>query len=624
MIDVDINNISKGYRNIYYRNNSSGEGEIVLFGWDKAGNRDMFVFPFSPTAKYEVKENTPNKTIFDTSVNIKTFKNTWERKKWLDAASEGINVIEALRPEQEFLINNFCEYALDDDFNTQPLRLHFCDIEIEVDAEFPKPEEAKFPINIITIYDTLKKKYFSWILGRKVVNSFSDKNVVINTFSNEVEMLKDFVNWFSNNYPDIITGWNTYYFDITYIIRRIENVLGEKTAKLMSPAGKYIIKQQKSFFNNTYITIEGISHLDLMILYRDKFYIEGALDGGYSLSNVCLHELNEDKMQYDGTIRDFYKRDFQKFFEYNIRDVELTVKLEEKLQLIPLTRKITTLGLCQYEQIYGSINYIVSSLAIYSRIKHNKLFKSYSNVEHENTKFEGGYVFPTISGFYKNITCIDFASLYPNTAISLNLSPETKVGQLYNNNDGTYMIKGKNGNKNISQPQLDKLLEKKCILSKNNTLFLKHEVKSGVFAEWCKYFYDTRKVYQKKSKNELNKIVELTEKIKKCTDSEQKKQLKNEKKSAETLKALYHCTQIALKILINSGYGVLGCNFSPIFDVDLAQSITLNGQFTNKSGAAYIKKRFMEKYNCSPDFNVTISGDTDSIAGDSILNIKFG
>ena len=407
MVNIDIEDITKGYRNIYYRNNSSGEGEIVLFGWHKNGNRDTFVFPFSPTAKYEVKENTPDKTIFDTCVNIKSFNNSWERKKWLDAASDGINVVEAFRPEQEFLTDVFSKYALDDDFNILPLRTHFIDIEIAVgysgfkpdhkiqirkkntpstidnnqtvtlhefeskyntseyevfderlnkwvlfyascymgNPEFPKPEEAKYPINIITIYDSLKKKYFSWTLGIVVKNTLLDKDIVLNCFTNEVEMLKDFIGWFSNNYPDVITGWNTYYFDITYIVRRIENILGDKTAKLMSPSGKYIVKQQKSFFNNTYITLEGISHLDLKILYQDKFYIEGALDGGYSLSNVCLHELNEDKMHYDGTIRDFYKRDFQKFFEYNIRDVELTVKLEEKLQLIPLTRKITSLGL---------------------------------------------------------------------------------------------------------------------------------------------------------------------------------------------------------------------------------------------------------------------------------------
>ena len=623
MSDTDIQNIAKGYRNVYYRNSSSGEGEIVLFGWDKKGNRETFVFPFSPTAKYEVKESTPNKTIFDTSVNIKSFKNTWERKKWLEAASEGINVIEAFRPETEFLMDSFSKYALDDDFNTLPLRVHYLDVEIEVESEFPKPEDAAYPINVITIYDSLKKKYYSWVLRRDIKNTIADKEIILNCFSNEVEMLKDFVGWFSNNYPDVITGWNTYYFDITYIVRRLENVLGPKTAKLMSPSGKYFIKQQQSFFNNTYVMLEGISHLDLKRLYQDKFYIEGALDGGYSLSNVCLHELNEDKMVYDGSIRDFYKRDFQKFFEYNIRDVELTVKLEEKLSLIPLARKITSLGLCQYEQIYGSINYIVGALSVYSILKHNKIFKSYSGDENENTKFEGGYVFPTITGFYKNISCIDFASLYPNTAITLNLSPETKVGQLYNNNDGTYLIKTRTADKTVTKEQLDKLLAQKCILSKNNTLFLKHEIKSGVFAEWCKYFYDTRKIYQKKSKNELNKIGELTEKIKNCKDPAEKKLLKAEKKTAETAKALYHCTQIALKILINSGYGVLGCNFSPIFDIDLAQSITLNGQYTNKSGAAYIRQKFIEKYNCSEDAVITISGDTDSVGGDSILNIKF-
>lgn len=126
----NIEDITPGYRNISYRSGSNGEGEIVLFGWDKEGKRDTFFFPFNPTAKYEVKENTPNKTIFDTSANIKTFKNSWDRKKWLDAISDGVNVVEAFRPEQEFLIEHFSKYAFNDDFNILPLRTHFLDIEI--------------------------------------------------------------------------------------------------------------------------------------------------------------------------------------------------------------------------------------------------------------------------------------------------------------------------------------------------------------------------------------------------------------------------------------------------------------------------------------------------------------
>jgi len=624
MIDVDIDDISKGYRNVCYRTGAGGVGEIVLFGWTKDGKRDTFTFPFEPSVKYEVKNDTPHKTIYDTCANIKTFKNSWERKKWLEAAAEGINVLESFYPEQEFLIKNFGKDCFTDNFNTLPLRIHFVDIEIQIENEFPKPEDAKYPINVITIYDSLKKKYFSWVLGINTKNTITDKPVVLNTFTNEVCLLKDFIEWFSKNYPDVFTGWNTYFFDMTYIIRRIENVLGEKYAKLMSPVGKYYVRQKKGFLNRSYVVVHGISHLDLKLLYEDKFKIADALDGGYSLSNVCLHEGLGDKLEYEGSMKDFYKTNFQKFFEYNIRDVELTVKLEEKLQMIPLARKICTLGLSQYEQIYGSISYIVGSLSIYSENNHGKIFKSFSNNEAEEGEFEGAYVFPTIAGFYREgVGVIDLNSLYPNTAVVLNLSPETKVGQLYDNNDGTFLIKTKSSSKTITKDQLDKLLDKKCILSKNNTLFYKHEVKSGIFAEWCKHFYDTRKKYQKLYKAEAQKLEDINKVIKECKDPDQKKILKESRAQIEKDKFTYHITQYALKIMINSAYGVLGCKFSPIYDPDLAQSITLNGQFTNRSTAEYIKKRFIEKYNCSQDFNVTISGDTDSIAGDSILNVKF-
>lgn len=625
MVNPDISDIANGYRNVCYRVGTGGQGEIVLYGWDKSGNRDTFIFPFDSSLKYEVKTETENKTIFDTYANVKYFKNSWERKKWIDAAAEGINILEAFNPEQEFLINNFSKNAFDDNFNNIPLRIHFFDLEVAIENEFPKPEDAKYPINIITIYDSLKKKYYSWVLGLDTQNTITDKNLVLNKFATEHALLMDFIGWFSNNYPDVFTGWNTYFFDMLYLVKRLENVLGEKYAKMMSPIGKYYIKQKKGIFTKNYVSIQGISHLDLKILYEDKFKIADALDGGYSLSNVCLHEGLGDKMTYEGSMKDFYKQNFQKFFEYNIRDVELTVLLEDKLQMIPLARKICTLGLSQYEQIYGSVSYIIGSLSIYSKNNYNKIFKSfYRYTEDQATEFEGAYVFPTISGFYKNgIACVDFNSLYPNTAVVLNLSPETKVGQLIDNNDGTYLIRGKNSSKVITKEILDKLLDKKCILSKNNTLFYKHEVKSGIFAEWCKYFYDTRKKYQKLKNQEIKKLDELKSIIKTCKDPEQKKKLKADKSEIEKMKFIYHITQYALKIMINSAYGVLGCKFSPIYDADLAQSITLNGQFANKSCAEYIKKRFIQKYNCSEDFQVTVSGDTDSIAGDSILDVKF-
>lgn len=622
----DLTNVYPGYRNISYHV-TNGKGEIVLDGWDKDKVPKTFYFPHLSKVVYETKEKTDTKTLFDTYAQTRYFNNSYERKKWLASIDKNINIIEAFKPEQEFLVDNFYDKVYDNDFNVLDLRTHFIDIEVAIETEFCKPTESKYPINIITVYDTHLKKYYSWALDMSITNTIANKNIELRKFNSEQIMLRDFIEWFSVNRPDIISGWNIYFFDMPYLLKRVENVLGKTYCEKFSSIKRYWFAEKKDKFNSAYVNIPGVSQLDLLILYRDKFKVNPSLDGGYNLDNVAFEELGENKIKYEGSMRNFYKNNFQRFWEYNIKDVELCVKIEAKRSLIPSARRITTLGLCQYEQIYGSINYIIGSVCIYSKNHHNKIFRSYTDYDNIGEEFEGAYVFPTMAAFYKNgCACIDVNSLYPNTMIALNLSPETKIGQLIDNLNGTFNIVLDDGTiKIITAEVRAKLLETKCILSKNDTLFYKHSVKKGILSGWCKYYFDRRKHYQKLAKAAGKKIEELETQlaIKKQEGSDYSA---IDKELAEQIKykMIYHTTQYAIKIMLNSAYGMTGTKFSPIYDINLAQSITLNGQFVNKSVATYLKKKFNEKYKCSEDFEVTISGDTDSVAGDTILNIRIG
>lgn len=621
----DLTDIYPGYRNVSYHV-INGQGEIVLDGWDKDKNPKTFYFPHLSKVVYETKEKTNAKTLFDTYAQIKYFNNSYDRKKWLASIDKNIKIIEAFKPEQEFLVDNFYDKVYDNDFNSLDLRTHFLDLEVAVETEFCKPSEGKYAINVITVYDTHLKKYFSWALDMSISNTITDKDIVLRKFNSEQILLRDFIEWFVVNRPDVVTGWNIYFFDMPYLLKRVENVLGKSWCEKFSPIKRYWFAEKKDAFHSVYVSIPGLSQLDLLVLYRDKFKVSPSLDGGYNLDNVAFEELGENKIKYEGSMRNFYKNNFQRFWEYNIKDVELTVKLEAKRSLIPSARRITTLGLCQYEQIYGSINYIIGSVCIYSKNHHNKIFTSYTDYDNVGEDFEGAYVFPTMAGFYKNgCACIDVNSLYPNTMIALNLSPETKIGQLIDNLNGTFNIILDDGTiKVITNDVKNKLLETKCILSKNNTLFYKHSVKKGILSGWCKYYFDRRKYYQKLAKGAGKKIEELEQKI---NDTKQDDPtfdaLNNELAEQIKYKMIYYTTQYAIKIMLNSAYGMTGTKFSPIYDINLAQSITLNGQFVNKTVAAYLKKRFDEKYKVADDFEVTISGDTDSIAGDSLLRVKF-
>lgn len=611
--DSSIDDIASGYRNICSMN-INGECNIVLFGYSKTtGESKVFVVPHKPRVVYNVKYPTEFKDIFGRYCAIKEFKNYFERRKWLDGRGV-IRVIEAMRPEEEFLHDMFDKVVLENQFNTQPLRLHFIDIETEVSDQFEHPATARNRINLITIYDSNTKKYYSWAL-QNVRNQFKTKeerlsHVIYNFDNDEKALLRHFVRWFENNYPDVITGWNTYYYDIPYIVRRIENVLGEDYAKRLSPIGFYRIREANTKnkrgpkSEQIFIAIDGISQLDLLILYRDKFTVKPSLDGGYGLSNVGEAEGLGRKLEYDGTIKDFYLKDFQRFYEYNVRDVELTVKIEEKCKLISLARRISSGGLCAYESIYASIGYITGSLRAFGKTHHNVYFPSFINSPNVDQEYEGAYVFPTQAGFYKHgIGTVDFNSLYPNTMVSINLSPETYVGKFVvpydSNSEENYLRVYKTGQvKTIPKAKMDELLKSTFILTKNDTVFLKHEISWGVVSSWCKHFYNLRKSVKKQ-------MFEAEQKL-------QKAKTESEKLYLEDLIQNLDVTQKGLKTQINSAYGLFGTIFCPFYNPDLAETITRQGQFCNKSASAFIRKYFEEKFHIPSDYVVTISGDTDS------------
>lgn len=636
---LDLSNVGHGYRNVCwipgYRNSHGNKesGHIILFGYDKEGNPKTFRFPFCPSVKYEVSSRTKEKGIFGNYVDTKYFDDSRERDEWVDSMERslekvGKRVMTAYRPEVEFLVNTFGKYALgkekEDSFNQQFLRVHYIDIEVAIENEFPEPEFAKYPINLITVYDTKDSKFHSWALSTEISNTITDLPVELRKFDREDDMLNDYLDWHVHNYPDVIAGYNSRTFDTIYIVNRFINVLGKQEARKLSPVRKIRTNiEDRSNPGKKYARINGIADIDLLFLYRDKFKVKQALDGGYNLNNVALVELDDAKIHYDGSMLDFYKSNFQRFWEYNVQDVNLVVKLDEKLKLISSARKITSFGCAQLDAIYGTISYVISSLDIYSRAEFGKVFLTHSDRSKRGAdadQYEGAFVFPTQAGLYKQgITGIDFNSLYPSTARVLNLSPETLIGMLIKNdtdfdkNIKPYTLKYINGDEQqLDEDEFNEIFDTACILARNGAVFYKHEIKQGIFAKWCGNFFMMRKSYK-------NLLAECDEELHKIDHSDPKNAARI--KELEISAEYYDVTQYALKILINSAYGTLGTTFSPIYDVRLAEAITLTGQFANRSTAVFINEYFKKKYNVSEDFDVTVSGDTDSVTGDMDLDV---
>lgn len=634
------NYIGPGYRNVFYTTDHNREGRIVLFGYDLEGNPKTFICPHKSRIKYRVKYQTPEKDIFGNFVETKEFKSSYDRKRRLDDIGQSLWIVECLKPEQEFLQEMFYKDCLDDTFNTQPMRMQFIDIETEVSDVFMKPSEAGNRINMITIYDSFTKKFYTWSLEHTEIdfreeplcNYPKDQFVLFEFNNNESRLLESFLDWIEDNYPDVSYGWNIKAFDWPYIVRRIENVLGKSQAARLSPVGKYRIKEvnhaapKADVGAEIEVDISGLFIADGLVLYRDKFLIAPALDGGYNLTNVGEHEGLGKKIQYEGTLKDLYAKDWRRFYEYNIRDVQLTVKIEEKLRLVNLARKVAGRGLCQYSTIYSSISYLTGSLIAFSRSQMGTTFQSYLNKPNVKEEYEGAFVFPPVKGVYRGgIACVDFNSLYPSSIRSSNMSIETYVGKLSRMNvlfdnasqrkafnveeyidlnddtiDGLWFYPANGGKRQqVTRQDMLELIKTKCIYTRNNTLFLKHSVKQGVISAWCKHFYNLRKATKKKGQALDLEIYK---------GNVPKDQLANAKLQVQNLDADQH----SLKIMLNSVYGMFGTNHSPIYSAHIAQSITRTGKFCNISASKFIKKRFKEMFGITDEYAIVASGDTDS------------
>jgi len=642
--------IGPGYRNVVYMTNHEKMGQIVLFGYDLAGNPKTFICPHRSKFKYRVKYETAEKDIFGNFIETKWFSSSYERKKRLDDIGQSLFIVECLKPEQEFLQDMFYKDCLSNEFNVQPMRVQYIDIETEISETFVKPNDASNRINMVTIYDTLTEKFYTWSLSHAEIDfkeeplcSYPEDKFVFFEFNDDEEkLLKHFLSWIEDNYPDVSCGWNSKSYDWPYIVRRIENVLGKNQAKRLSPVGRYRVKEvnhdnvRADVGAEIEVDISGLFIADDLVLYRDKFMIAPALDGGYNLSNVGEHEGLGKKIQYEGTLKDLYVTDYQKFYEYNVRDVHLLMKIEEKCKLINLARKVAGRGLCSYSTIYSSISYLTGSLIAFSRDQMGKTFQSYLNKPNVKEQYEGAFVFPPVQGVYRcGVATIDFNSLYPSSIRSSNMSVETYVGkvskmnvmfdnaasrQAFNaeeyidlndeSNDKLWLYPAFGGKRReLSREDLLKLVETKCIYTRNNTLFLKHSVKQGVISAWCKHFYNLRKSTKKKMQALDLDIYNGKVAADKVAEA---------KLMVENLDADQH----SLKIMLNSVYGMFGTNHSPIYSAAIAQSITRTGKFCNISASEFIRKRFKELFGISDDYVSVCSGDTDSIVGSTKVYVR--
>jgi DNA polymerase elongation subunit (family B) len=389
-------------------------------------------------------------------------------------------------------------------------------------------------------------------------------------FTEESSMLKAFIDYWAepDNTPDIITGWNTRFFDIPYMIARMAFLLGEEKVRNLSPWRK--IERREIFIKGRQqitFDIMGIQHLDYMELFKKFAYTYGNQES-YSLNHISSVVLGEKKLDYSevGTLRDLYDADFQMFVDYNIKDVELIERMEEKLGLITLVLTMAYLGGVNYQDTLGTT-------AIWDSIIFRRLARSKITImpptDQAAQQFPGGYVKDPHVGMHDWVMSFDLNSLYPNLIVQYNMSPETLIG--VTNADGAK--------------------------ASNGAVFRKD--KKGIIPEIVEELYAKRvgiKGDMLQAKTKLETI-----------SKRQRKEYQQTSSQVARLETL----QTAIKILLNSLYGAMGNKYFRYFDIRIAAGITLTGQEVIKYAETKVNG-FLNDF-IGEEKDRVIAMDTDSL-----------
>ena len=547
-------------------------GNTIFYRGVENGQRIKKKVRYSPTLFDLVQTPTNYKTLDGRYVEPHQFASIEKAKDWYDS-----------RKNQDVIFGNnqyaYCyisdEYPNDVPWDKDKICIVTIDIEVECENGFPNPRQAEEPLLSITLKNHQNKKIMVW--GLHEFQNYRDDVKYIQC-KDEVDLLRKFVHEWSVIEPDVITGWNTEFFDIPYLCNRLAKVFDEESVKALSPWGRVHDREVYQMGRRHQIyTIYGIAALDYFDLYRKFTYTN---QERYTLDHIAFVELGERK---DGnpfeTFKEWYQKDYQSFIEYNITDVELVDKLEDKMRLIELCLTMAYDAKVNLTDVLGSVRYWDN--IIYNHLRKQNIVIPQKRESEKSEKFEGAYVKDPQVGMHKWVMSFDLNSLYPHLIMQYNISPETLV-------DDCEMVEG----------MVDKILNGKAknktehCMTPNGAFFRKDD--KGVLPELMENMYNDRVKYKKL-------LLEAKQEYENTGD-------------AATLKLIsrYDNIQMAKKIALNSAYGAIGNNWFRYYNLMVATAITSSGQLSIR----WIEKAiniYLNKVLKTDKVDYVIASDTDSV-----------
>ncbi len=474
----------KFYTNFFVRGDN-----VYIRGYEN-GRRFVDQVSYKPTLYVPSRKKSKHTTIYGENVEPIQFGSISDAKEFTSKYDD----VEGFKIYGSTLFGYTClNENYSDQFDPEKVKIAYLDIEVASEDGFPEPDQANQPVIAITV---CINGYYN-VFGCGDYSHHRD-DLSYSKARDEKGLLDMFLLFWQLSDPDIVTGWNVNLFDISYLHNRIKKVLGDKRARELSPSK--MIGERKFTLNNreqTEYELIGMSTLDYIDLYKKFTYTQ---QESYRLDHIAFVELGERKLDYSEveTLHQLYKTDFKKFIDYNIRDVELVMKLEDKMKLIDQALVIAYDAKVNYVDVFTQVR--MWDVLIHNYLYERNIVVPPKTNNQKSSQFAGAYVKEPIPGMYKWIMSFDLDSLYPHLIMQYNISPETFV-------DGQYQ-----------DVTVDKILEDKfdksedLCLTPSGYYFTKD--KQGFLAEMMEKMYNDRVKYKKKMLDAKAELEEVNRKLK--------------------------------------------------------------------------------------------------------------
>ena len=549
-------------------------GDDILYRGYEDGDAITYREKIRPLLYFVPQDQTKKskyKTLDGRYAHPKRFDGARDARSFIEKYEnvEGLEVHGYDRFVYQFIADKFPDEI---DFDMDLMKIYTIDIEVACDNGFPSVEECREEMLCITMKNLITKKITTW--GTREFQGEHEYRL----FNTESELLEDFLQWWVSETPDVITGWNCNLYDIPYICRRVERVLGEKWKKSLSPWNRVldreiVIRGRKQLAYD----IAGVTVLDYLDLYQKFTY---SAQASYRLDHIAEVELGENKLDHSEyeNFKAFYTNDWQKFVEYNIHDVELVDQLEGKMKLIELALSLAYDAKVNLSDVYSQVR--MWDTLIYNDLKKRNVVVPPKRGERKNEQYAGAYVKEPKPGMYDWVVSFDLNSLSPHLIMQYNISPETLVDRRH------------------PSASVEGLLARDVQISGDfgvcaNGAQYRRAI-HGFIPEIMQRIYDERTIYKKK-------MIQAKKDYESSPSDKLRKDISK-----------FNNIQMARKIQLNSAYGAIGNQYFRYYNLANAEAITLSGQVSIR----WIENKmntYLNKLLKTEDYDYVIASDTDSI-----------